>query len=432
MTIQQPKPTTIKSRHNSFLSDFVDPVYPDPRHGSINIFVSKWLESIGSDQKERCRSDSHLHRLDDDLILKEITKSAPEMSCTRDAGLVDADTASVLQSDLTYATPSSGRLPRRSLVENPLYREMNLATNNIYLRPLSEQFPQHIADLVDSIRGDRDSPGPSLDHIRQDSDLNKLWTGAGELEVEEYFRANIFPYPKSLESLKRSDRQLMARHTVPDSRSKLRVSTPVPDMLYGYDRNGAFLQQQSQLISMGTEMVANNQGLLYPFLVIEFKGDGPTGGGTMWVAANQCLGGSTSCVKIAEQLNRRLEQCRLINSAAFSIAMNGTEARLYISWKHNELSYYMANVKNFLLQEPEHFLEFRKYALNIIDWGKGRRLKEIQDSLDGLLGESRKRVSKAAKSRLSPPDGSGISRNKKRKSSSGRVHSEPAVTATPA
>jgi hypothetical protein len=54
------------------------------------------------------------------------------------------------------------------------------------------------------------------------------------------------------------------------------------------------------------------------------------------VATNQCLGGSASYVNIAERLNRRLKQCksdevRPIDSAALSIAMNGTEARLYIS-----------------------------------------------------------------------------------------------------
>jgi hypothetical protein len=128
----------------------------------------------------------------------------------------------------------------------------------------------------------------------------------------------------------------MAKHAVPNVASKLKVSTPVPDMLYGYNRIGAFPQQQAQLLSMGNEMVANTQDLMYPFFVIEFKADGPGGSGSMWVATNQCLGGSASCVNIAERLNRQLRQCKSekvqpIDSAAFSIAMNGTEARLYVS-----------------------------------------------------------------------------------------------------
>jgi hypothetical protein len=68
------------------------------------------------------------------------------------------------------------------------------------------------------------------------------------------------------------------------------------------------------------KVVANTQGMVYPFF---------GGSGSMWVVTNQCV-------------NRQLRQCknkevRPIETAAFSIAMNGTEARLYISWKNNDL-----------------------------------------------------------------------------------------------
>lgn len=136
----------------------------------------------------------------------------------------------------------------------------------------------------------------------------------------------------------------MATHAVPNFSSDFKVSKPVPDMLYGYDlyecvRNpdGAFPQQQAQLLSMTDEVLANDYGMIYPFFVIEFKADGPSPG-SLWVGTNQCLGGSASCVNMAERLNDQLRQCkssevRLIDNAAFSIAMSGTEARLYISWK---------------------------------------------------------------------------------------------------
>jgi hypothetical protein len=202
---------------------------------------------------------------------------------------------------------------------------MNLAENNIYLRSSREQYPKHIANLVDSIHRDRDSPGPSLDQVLQDTGLECLQRGTTEPAVENYFKANIFPDPKPLDSLKRIDKYPMAKRTVPDVGSKLKVSTPYPDMLYGYNR-GAFPQQQTQLRAMGNEMVANNQDLLYPFFVIEFTADGPGGSGSMWVATNQCLGGSVSCVNIAERLNHQLKQCKSknvlpIDSAAFSIAI---------------------------------------------------------------------------------------------------------------
>lgn len=310
-------------------------------------------------------------------------------------------------------------------VEDPCYRDNNLAAKNIYIRDVREQFPDHIANLVDHVRKDRDSPIPSSDQFWHDTDLYDLELGTAEPAVENYFKANIFPNPKSSDSLKRIDKNAMVKHVVPDVGSKLEVSIPSPDMLYGYNRLGAFPQQSAQLRSMGNEMVANTQGLVYPFFVIEFKADGPGGSGSMWVATNQCLGGSASCVNIAERLNRQLRQCKNkevwpIDRAAFSIAMNGTEVRLYISWKHNDVDYYMRKVKSFLLQEPEQYVEFRKHVRNIIDWGKDKRLKEIRKLLDSLLEENRKVASQLAKSRPPPSDYSASSSSHKRKDSSSR------------
>lgn len=45
--------------------------------------------------------------------------------------------------------------------------------------------------------------------------------------------------------------------------------------------------------------------------------------------------------------------------------------------------YCVQDVRSILLQDPSDYLEFRMYVSNIIDWGKDRRLKEIQDSLVG-------------------------------------------------
>ncbi|KAF5707389.1 hypothetical protein FMUND_11147 [Fusarium mundagurra] len=107
--------------------------------------------------------------------------------------------------------------------------------------------------------------------------------------------------------------------------------------------------------------------------------------------------------------------------------MSGTEARLYISWKRNELDYCMANVDSFLLQDPEHYHKFRKYVRNIIDWGRGGQLEGIRKSMDSLLEEIRKTASAAAKSRMPPSvDSPGItstSSSKTCKTSSARQKS---------
>lgn len=124
---------------------------------------------------------------------------------------------------------------------NLLYQEIILATNNIYLHRPCEQYPEHIGSLVDHIGRDGDSPGLSLDQARQDMNLHDIGIGTGEPAVEDYFKANIFPNLNSLGSLKCIDKSLMAQHVVPNTGSNLRVSTPVPDMLYGYNRHRAFL-----------------------------------------------------------------------------------------------------------------------------------------------------------------------------------------------
>ncbi|KAM0562322.1 hypothetical protein ACHAPJ_002009 [Fusarium lateritium] len=83
--------------------------------------------------------------------------------------------------------------------------------------------------------------------------------------------------------------------------------------------------------------------------------------------------------------------------------MNGTEARMYISWKQENL-FNIQKVRSFALQEPDHFLEFRKYVRNIIDWGRDERLRTIKAALDILVEE---RLKVASKNRPPPIDTSG-------------------------
>ncbi len=268
-------------------------------------------------------------------------------------------------------------------MEQPRYRIWNLRSNGIHLRSPDEDLPQALADLVQIVCKDRDDPSePSFHQLKHDKRLHQLENGVVETVVEDYFKDTLFPKP--LMDLGRADNQPMCRDAVPDSGSQYKLGTPIPDLLFGYNL-AAFSQQKAHLMSMGTTMMANKANLVYPFLVVEFKGDGP-----LWVATNQCAGGSASCVKIAERLNSpqtgsKGDQTRVIESAAFSIAMNGTEARLYITWKHDDLdSYYMRKINSFLLQQPDQHLEFRKHVKNIIDWGRGARLEGIREALDSL------------------------------------------------
>ncbi|KAL5401003.1 hypothetical protein PMIN03_011903 [Paraphaeosphaeria minitans] len=423
-TLQQPNPIPPKHPYASFYKDFVDPVDPRPRPPSPHTVILEWLESVGSDREKHSRSDSHLHS-DSELFSRQLTRSAPEIykrgakgfavpATPPSTGYRAPHAGSVVASD--DIGTETGRSSARSLIEGPFYRQLNLTSNNIYMRGNHDKFPDDVANLVRVVTKARNSPEPSLDELSRDPGLGRLEIeGLDEFQVEKYFHDRIFSDFQQWDSLDRADRQPMAKHAVPSTGSKYRVSNPVPDSLFGY-HPAAFPQQQAQLLSMGAQPMANSQRLYYPFLVVEFKGNG----GDLWAATNQCLGGSTSCVYMAERLNEQLRKCQSheikpINSAAFSIAMSGTEARLYISWKHDELVYCMQKIKGFYLQDPEQFIIFRGYIRNIIDWGKEERLEEIRKSLDSLLGESIRRASEAAKSRQPPPvDTSGSSSGKKR------------------
>ena len=67
----------------------------------------------------------------------------------------------------SYAIAYQLCIESKSLVEDYVYRVDNLFANNIYMRSSYEQFPEHIASLVDQARQGHDSLGPSLDEVWQ-------------------------------------------------------------------------------------------------------------------------------------------------------------------------------------------------------------------------------------------------------------------------
>lgn len=417
--LQQPTP---RRSHAVFLKDFVDPVEPHPAPpDSVYTVVSQWLESLEGREKHS-RSDTR----SDDPTSRELTEPSPEMAQTRDTDgfILPPIPASPGSTPVGPTRSSPSRSPSRCLVETQAYRSNNLLLNNIFLRFPNEDLPDNVAALVDQMRRERGSPGPSAEEVRNDEALFRLeMDNPGESKVEAYFRSHFSPVLDGAGSILLDERQPISRYCVPAAPCPLKVSTPVPDMLYGYADCPAFSRQQrAQLATMSSEMngSANIHNLRYPFLVVELKGDGPNGAGSLWVATNQCLGASATCVNITERLNDQLRQVsdpsvQPVDSVSFSVATNGTEARLYVTWKENEQDYYMQRVSSFALQRPEHHVEFRRYIRNIIDWAKGRRLQAIQKSLDILFEGARRSASAAATARQPPFSGAmASSRSSKR------------------
>jgi hypothetical protein len=308
-----------------------------------------------------------------------------------------------------------------SLAGTPNYRTHNLYTNSIFIRDPDEEFPDSVANLVRELSKGRNSPEPSPDEVGYDKALSSLdKVTVNEADVGNYFRTHVFPATAPLDNLQLSFRSPMYKDTVPIVNPSYKVTNPVPDAAYGYNLSTAFPQQLAQLVSMGDEPLANTQQLVYPFFVIEFKSNG----GNLWAATNQCVGACVSSINIAERLNERLEKCGgdkalRIDSTVFSAAINASEARLYVSWKQDELGemkYYMQRVKYFCIQDPDQYILFRRYVRNIIDWGKNERLNDIRNSLDVLMEQNWQIVSKAAKSRQPRFDGSRRSSTTKHES----------------
>lgn len=290
-------------------------------------------------------------------------------------------------SDSSDTTDSS----KNRLVKESTYRERNLDNNNIYYDYLCKPTPEHITQLMERMlkaRKDEDPPGPSVDDIRRDETLEELSRGgAAESEVENYFLARIFSRPSRSSPVARSTKRTMASGHVPttDPDPDNRVSTPVPDVLYGYTLKNAFPQQRKHMSKGG---VVNRDNVRFPFLLIEFKGDG----GDLWVATNQCLGGTATCVNVNEMLNTQLRQCtnvpaEPIESAVFSLAIRNTEARVFITWKQGEQEYHMREFGAYLVHDPKQGIQFHNIVRNILEWGSRERLNEIRKSLDCLREE---------------------------------------------
>ncbi|KAG9498611.1 hypothetical protein J7337_009419 [Fusarium musae] len=177
--------------------------------------------------------------------------------------------------------PSGTGTPNRShgpLVESALYRDCNLALNNILLLDSRNELPPRISALVESLKQGRSSPEP----IPQDNDdLYAMEAGTSEPKVEEFVRNSIIPPSSSTDKIQRSDRVFVGRAVIPITNPYARISVPVPDLLYGYRFSAFEHDQQMQIATCGNFAFVNSEGLTFPFFTVEIKGDGPSSKGSL-------------------------------------------------------------------------------------------------------------------------------------------------------
>jgi hypothetical protein len=324
------------------------------------------------------------------------------------------------------ARESRSRSPASSAgVPHPLYRENNLQLNHIHFRLANSTLPDDVAAHLDgAVRARRGSPGLTTEQLNQIADrVNLLGGGCNESQVEGFLNDTVFPDPEMdpaygpATGLMSTSGALMSQHLVPaDPASPFSVSQPKPDRLYGYSGRQpntrfthAQLLGQTMLhprIPDYATATMQGGGLRFPFFAIEIKAACGTGG-NIWVAANQCAGASAACLNAVGRLNMLLqayESTQRVDHWCYSLAVDNNIAQLYVSWKEDEMQFYLQQVGTFLLSSPEHFTEFRKQVRNILDWGKDTRLDEIRNALDIVLEHNSNTA--AAKSRPAPSDDS--------------------------
>ncbi|ORY01904.1 hypothetical protein BCR34DRAFT_667820 [Clohesyomyces aquaticus] len=169
--------------------------------------------------------------------------SAPSLSYGWSLSTAIADASQNTESIVSHSNTSSSEARRRK-VEKPYYRELHLGPNNIYMAGSDRSLSPPAAELMAIVtKVNTPQAAPDLD-----PELKDMAQGASETEVERYWHTKLFKHRDG--PLRRDDRAPRTKAHVPSQAgSHPPVSIPVPDSLYGYDRN--FFGNPPALIHMG-------------------------------------------------------------------------------------------------------------------------------------------------------------------------------------
>ncbi|RSL86125.1 hypothetical protein CEP51_002968 [Fusarium floridanum] len=229
---------------------------------------------------------------------------------------------------------------------------------------------------------------PSRRSVRDSNELHMLWEHSTREDIRLYFQGSgisLFPGEQSL--LHNVSGELIYHHLMRRIDSRFTIQAPAPDVMYGYQE--AALRRPDGIPSwVIDDGKATESILFYPFLTVQMQGHGLGSDGCMHRATNECMIASSICVRMLDKLNQRLavrqrgDTFTMVNSAAFSIAMNGAVARIYVTFAFDETRDHVYKVDSFVLENPSHYRKFHRFIQSIIDWGKNERLREIRDAIE--------------------------------------------------
>ncbi|CAH0019295.1 unnamed protein product [Clonostachys rhizophaga] len=208
-------------------------------------------------------------------------------------------------------------------------------------------------------------------------------SGADETQVKRLFEPMISDRIDT-SRLKAPSNTPLDPLRVPNRHGQRRIVTPKPDIYLGYDHEHFEDGVQGLFKNVDTNVAK------LAFLNVELKGDGETSLGGLWVATNQCMGGASTFLNILNKLQSTLLEHHLVEEAnafepvIFSIASNGTEARLFATYSQSEGDFTTYFVRGFLLYDALSRATLDVYIQCIVDWGTNKRLQTIESALQAL------------------------------------------------
>lgn len=265
-------------------------------------------------------------------------------------------------------------------VRDKAYRQ-RLQSNGITMLDAYDEPPQRILDLLKDVLPAKP--------IKITGDIDTAETRAMAISgvdegIVKYLFQSLIRDRIDRSRLKFVGNKLLDSLRVPNIPGQDRISTPKPDVYLGY-RHERFDNELQGLLGDHDRNLAK-----FAFLDVELKGDAESTLGGLWAATNQCMGGAATFLNIQNRLQSTLHENSLIKEAEalepviFSVASNGTEARLFATYSDGEGNFTMHFIKGFLLYDESSRATLDAYIHHIIDWGTNTRLPAIISALQAL------------------------------------------------
>jgi hypothetical protein len=272
-------------------------------------------------------------------------------------------------------------------VRDRAYRYLCLQQHNIFIQNPSTRLPHaiqtHRTAFTHAMSRMPELPPETAVSLLQELEI--LGLGCDEDRVSNFWATHIFPQPNrglaaelAIKASTHIDRYLLPQ----SPEAPFPVPQPRPDLLYGYQAEMLTRRHLGTLISLHPEDPPRNP--LLPFLVVEYK-TGASPGGNLWVAANQCAGGSVASLQAAAFVNAALVRAggRQLLNICYSLAIDNHLAFLYLSRMDNKGHFKMQRVDAFFLLRAEDLVRFHQCVATIFKWA-GERLDDVRRSLDTI------------------------------------------------